>query len=1024
MAPLDGTHPVNNFGNFELKCSLSANNVIPVHKYVSNKTGLTVVVGEVEGPLVNGYFCLATEAHDDDGLPHTLEHLIFLGSEKYPYKGVLDLLANRCLASGTNAWTDTDHTCYTMTTAGSEGFLSLMPIYLDHILYPTLTDSGYITEVHHVNGEGRDGGVVYTEMQGTENHGEVRVTSELNKIMYPGHCGYKSRTGGVMKNLRESTNNEKVRAYHKQYYRPENLCVIVVGHVKPDQVLKALLPVEETIISKGPRDEFVRPWQTPVPPLLQSADIDVPYPSDEEDNGMVYVGWRGPSVVTEFYKFSACSILLKYLTDTSVSPLPKEFVDITDPFASKVSYSLVENSESLLLIQFENVPKEKLNLVKPKLKTELQNLLQSSEPFDMKRLATVINRHRLESLTSLENSPHESIAYVVIGYMLYGNTIDDLDQRLNHMKDLEKMKKEPQSFWVNLLQEYFVDGPSVTVKGVPSIEEQARLTAEEEASVNERVKMLGSDGLAMNEKNLLDAMAKNDVPPPDDMLTSVPIPAADCIHFHTISGTSTDSSQKDTRFNIDSVPLYMHLDHLNTNFVYMFVLLDTSSVPSYLRPYLLLLLNSVLESPIRRGSEVISHEEVVNELEQDTIASAARVGPNSYSRFNCGPFSTTACLLLQLEPKKYKKGISWIREILYQTVLTEDRVKILAAKIVNNVAEVKRSGNSMVYDIMRGLMFNKESNHYAVSALAQQKFLTEMLSSLNDAEKSQKILRDLEYLREILTSPENMTIHLAANLDMLNEVCQEAAEAWIGILPENVQGAKNKMRTVADWTLLKDAIGDFSCVAGIGSVESSFLCQTTPCIKDFNDADLAPLLVFFQYLTQLEGPMWKQIRGQGLAYSYSIVPRPNEAKLYFNLYRASNVVAAYKEAKNVIENQLGKDVVWEETLFESAKSSLIYEIVHREKCIGDVVAQSLLSNFKGVSHDYNRKLVKLISEVKKGDLNRIGSIYVSPMFDHTVTKTTVVCHPSKVEEVAKGLNGLGLNMKTYSSLEECFSNTW
>ena len=29
---------------------------------------------------------LATEAHDDDGLPHTLEHLVFLGSEKYPFK--------------------------------------------------------------------------------------------------------------------------------------------------------------------------------------------------------------------------------------------------------------------------------------------------------------------------------------------------------------------------------------------------------------------------------------------------------------------------------------------------------------------------------------------------------------------------------------------------------------------------------------------------------------------------------------------------------------------------------------------------------------------------------------------------------------------------------------------------------------------------------------------------------------------------------------------------------------------------
>ena len=29
---------------------------------------------------------LATEAHDDDGLPHTLEHLVFMGSEDFPYK--------------------------------------------------------------------------------------------------------------------------------------------------------------------------------------------------------------------------------------------------------------------------------------------------------------------------------------------------------------------------------------------------------------------------------------------------------------------------------------------------------------------------------------------------------------------------------------------------------------------------------------------------------------------------------------------------------------------------------------------------------------------------------------------------------------------------------------------------------------------------------------------------------------------------------------------------------------------------
>ena len=54
--------------------------------------------------MVNLYGVLSTEAvtndwsKADDGLPHTLEHLIFLGSADFPFKGVLDKLANRCLA--------------------------------------------------------------------------------------------------------------------------------------------------------------------------------------------------------------------------------------------------------------------------------------------------------------------------------------------------------------------------------------------------------------------------------------------------------------------------------------------------------------------------------------------------------------------------------------------------------------------------------------------------------------------------------------------------------------------------------------------------------------------------------------------------------------------------------------------------------------------------------------------------------------------------------------------------------------
>lgn len=73
--------------------------------------------------------------------------LVFMGSEKYPYKGIIDHLANRGFSNGTNAWTDTDHTAYTASTAGEQGFLQLLPIYIDHILYPTSTQAAYLTEV-------------------------------------------------------------------------------------------------------------------------------------------------------------------------------------------------------------------------------------------------------------------------------------------------------------------------------------------------------------------------------------------------------------------------------------------------------------------------------------------------------------------------------------------------------------------------------------------------------------------------------------------------------------------------------------------------------------------------------------------------------------------------------------------------------------------------------------------------------------------------------------------------------------
>ena len=82
--------------------------------------------------------------------------------------------------------------------------------------------------------------------------------------------------------------------YHKEFYRSENLCLIITGQVEPEKVFEALKPFEDKVVSKPDLPAYSRPWQAEVPSLGESVTNVVKYPSDDEASGMVYVAWRGP----------------------------------------------------------------------------------------------------------------------------------------------------------------------------------------------------------------------------------------------------------------------------------------------------------------------------------------------------------------------------------------------------------------------------------------------------------------------------------------------------------------------------------------------------------------------------------------------------------------------------------------------------------------------------------------------------------------------------------------------------------
>lgn len=918
-----------------------------------------------------------------------------------------------------DAWTETDNTVYTLSCAGTEGFLHLLPVYLDHILFPSLTKSAFITEVYGITGTGEDNGAVYCEMQGRENSGESRGSLEMFRNAYPGH-GYSMETGGIMKNIRDSLTIEKIREFHKKFYRSENLALIVAGKVSIEEVEKAISPIEEKILKrKDAYPKFVKPWQTPVKPLEESKDVKILFPSDEEEYGIVSVAFHGPQATTDYNTLTACYVLMKYLCDTSVSPIQQTFIEIEDSYASSVSYHITENSTSLLYFTFENVPVDKIDSVRERLNKLLSDIANGVEKVDENRLKIVFDKYILERLSSLENSPHDEITFHNLGDFLYAGKNEDFAKRLNVTDVITELQKEPLDYWLNLLRKFFVDNKSVTVRAVPSTNEKEKLAKQESERLEKRREELGEEGLKKLGQELSDAIKENDREPTLEMLTSLPIPSTKSINFHTLEINKKNTAATN-KVDLSRLPFYIEAYNIKTNFVYVCATFDTSKFSLEQRKYLLLFLDLIVESPIQLGDKLLPYESVVAALEEDMISYETSLGVQNSSRFGSGTFSQTVTFHMQVEIRKFETAVEWMTNLFFNSVFTQERVHIIASKLVNDIASSKRNGYSMAREILKAIYYKKNTNAQANSVLSQHKFLSDLLEQLKNPDQCSEILKSLNEIREMLIP--SMTVHVSANFDKIKDI-----ETPFKSLTEKFKTLPippvDYLPVVPDSALMNggNIEGDFTgTIVGMGCIESGFLYCSSPGLSDFLDKDLPPLLLYLQYLSQLEGPMWKKIRKN--SYSYHIVPRPNEGLISFVLYRATNIYESFKDAKTIIEGELNEGIKFDDTLLESAKSSLIFEIIEREKTVSLLDQQALLSSFKGVPLDYNKKLVNDIAAVSHEDLRKVARRFFKSIFNPDTAKIVIVCHPDKVESIKTQFEDFGHNLKTCTSLETSILN--
>ncbi|CAM1507927.1 Fc.00g047750.m01.CDS01 [Cosmosporella sp. VM-42] len=983
-----------------------------VTQYVSERSGMQVVIADRKGPKVNGYFTLATEIFDDSGAPHTLEHLIFMGSKSYQYKGLLDKLSSRAY-SGTNAWTATDHTAYTLETAGWEGFAQILPVYLEHIILPTITDEAIVTEVWHIDGEGNDAGVVYSEMQAVQFRSAEIMDLKARRLLYPDNIGFRYETGGMTEQLRVLT-PERIRNFHREMYQPRNLCLVIVGEVDHDNLLKTLEEFEESIKDDIPSLDtpFQRPWIDSAQPraLNESQIVWAEFPEEDETVGEILVGFFGPNC-NDTIQSSALNILLTYLCGSSVSILENVIVE-REELASSVSYWWDSRPNSVIWLQPTGVATEKLEFVEKRLFELLKEV--ASNPMDMDYVRECIRREKRQVKYHAETSESFYATNIITDYLFGkrdGSTLKDL-QNLDEYEILEKWTDQE---WRDFLSKWMADAHHISVLGKPSLELASKMKKDEEDRIAKRKEKLGPEGLAKLGERLEDAKRKNDEPIPAALIDKWDVPGTESIHFiesdtarsgHARAvGLGAGPAQKliDTATN-GSLPLFIQFEDVPTNFVHITIYIGTAQVPVELKPLMPIFSDNFFNTHIMRNGEKVGFEQVVMELEKDTI---------SYSLGSARSLADADGIMIQfqVEPEKYAAAVEWIRTMMFDSIFDPQRLKAGVVKLLADIPEGKRDGRGMASEVDVAIHMEKSSLSVAKRVLVRAVYLKRLKKLLE--KEPEKVVGWFNTVRESLFTFQNMRFLVTANLDTL----PDPITTW-DRLSKSLTSQEDMVQIPKPVSLLNEEGRNPGSVGAIiipmTTLDSSYSVSSSPGLESFTDPRLPAIMVAIGYLETAEGPLWNAVRGAGYAYGSYFSRDINSGILSYRVYRSPDASKAVVASRDIIRKVADGEVEIDRHLLEGTISQIVVMFADEQSTMPNAAQQNFVQSVvRGLSKDWDKEVLKRVRAVTVDEMKQAMKDFILPCFEPGKSNIVITCAKIMEEGMATAFKDMGYKVQTH-----------
>ena len=742
----------------------------------------------------------------------------------------------------------------------------------------------------------------------------------------------------------------------------------------------------------------LRPWiESAQPPVIRETVVEsVPFPEEDESMGDILIAMFGPDCNDPLLT-AALNTLLTYLAGSSVSILENVMVE-KEELASSIGYYWDSRPNTVIWFQPSGVATEKLAFVEQRLFELLKDV--ASKPLDMRYMLDCVRRERRQLKFQAESSG-SFYANGVINDFLFGKRDGSTLKDFGTINEYDKLEKWTDEQWRDFLKKWISDAPHISLLGTPSKELAEKTKANEEKRLAARKQELGTDGLEKLAEKLKAAIAKNDIEIPDSILRKWPVPGVDSIHFIESTsarsglakklGTPDNGVQNIIDGSSKDLPLFLQFEDVPTNFVHITLLLGTSEIKTEYRPLLPLFMDNFFNTPILQDGKKVGFEEVVTRLEQDTISYSIQGGGRSMSD------PEGIAISFQVEPDKYAAAIEWIRTMMFDSIFDKTRLNAGMAKILADIPEAKRNGNSMMYAVDAIIHLDKESSVKARGTLIKAVYMKRLKKLL--AKEPETVLSWLEALRKSLFTFNNIRALVIANVSTL----PNPVDAWKPLLAGLDTAAPLLPLVKMSQRLSPDGQNPGSygaVVVPMPTIDSSFCISSARGPTSLTDPILPALLVAISFLEAVECSLWVAVRGKGLAYGSGFKRDPDGGFVQFSVYRSPDAFRAFAAAKAVVESYIDGSSKFDEAALEGAISGIVVGFADEQSTMAAAGQYHFVNGVvREVDDEYNTRMLKAVRDVTVEQIKQVMKEVLLPAFTPGLSNVVVTCAPI-MEEVS------------------------